>query len=204
MIKNIIFDFGNIIIKANMKEITKKYTSNPDQIKFIENEVVNSEEWLGKNLIDLGEITLEEAATRINKRTNNINKDLVDTFLKEFPDNISYNGDILDLVKKLKNKGYKVYVLSNTSYQVFKKYYDELNELFDGMVLSYKIHEIKPNRPIYEYLLDTYNLNPEECLFLDDRLENMDTANSLRIKGRKINPDDYQDILNSLKEYSII
>ena len=72
------------------------------------------------------------------------------------------------------------------------------------MVLSYKIHEIKPYKPIYEYLLSTYNLNPEECLFLDDRLDNMDTANSLRIKGRKVNKDDYNDIINVLEEYSIL
>lgn len=204
MIKNIIFDYGNIIVKCNIEEMTRKYTNDPEEIKFVIDEVANSEEWLGKNLIDLGEITLSEAASRINKRTNYIHEDLVNIFLKEFPNNLEYNGDILNLVKELKDKGYKVYVLSNTSKETFSKFNDDLEALFDGLVLSYKIHEIKPNKPIYEYLLKTYNLNPNECLFLDDRLDNIKTANELGIHGRKVNEDDLEDIKNVLKEYNIL
>lgn len=204
MIKNIIFDYGNIIVKCNIEEMARKYTNNPEEIKFVIDEVANSEEWLGKNFIDLGEITLSEAASRINKRTNYIHEDLVNIFLKEFPNNLEYNGDILNLVKELKDKGYKVYVLSNTSKETFSKFNDDLEALFDGLVLSYKIHEIKPNKPIYEYLLSTFNLNSEECLFLDDRLDNMNTANSLGIHGRQVNKDDLEDIKNVLKEYNIL
>ena len=204
MIKNIIFDYGNIIVKCNIEEIAKKYTNDPEKIKFVRNEISNSEEWLGKNLIDLGEITLSEAASRINKRTNYIHEDLVNRFLLDFPNNLKYNGDILNLVKELKDKGYKVYVLSNTSKETFTNFKDDLEGLFDVLVLSYKIHEIKPNKPIYEYLLSTFNLNSEECLFLDDRLDNMNTANSLGIHGRKVNEDDLDDIKEVLKEYKIL
>jgi putative hydrolase of the HAD superfamily len=204
MIKNIIFDFGNIICKCNIDEITEKYTNNPEEIKFIKEQVVNSEEWVGGGLIDLGEITLSEAASSINKKTNYIYKDLVNRFLSELPNNLKYNGDILNLVKELKNKGYKVYVLSNTANETFANFKDDLEALFDGLVLSYKIHEIKPNKPIYEYLLRTYNLNPNECLFLDDREDNIMTANELGIHGRKVNEDDLEDIINVLKEYSVL
>ena len=143
-------------------------------------------------------------AENIKKRTNYIYEKEVYNFSTDFPNKLKYNGDIIRLIKELKNKGYNLYILSNTCDEVFSLFKGDLESLFDGMVLSYKIHEIKPNRPIYRYLLSTYNLNPEECLFLDDRLENMDTANSLKIKGRKINPDDYNDIVNALKEYNII
>ena len=204
MIKNIIFDFGDVIIKFNPKEIAKKYTNNPEELDFIIKEVVNSEEWLGKGLIDLGEISLLEAASRINKRTNYIHEDLVNSYLRDLPNNFTYNGDILNLLNKLKNKGYKLYLLSNISSEDFIYYKADLEELFNGLVLSYELHEIKPNRPIYDYLLDTYNLNPEECLFIDDRLDNIKTANSLGIKGRQVNKDDYEDILNVLEEYDIL
>ena len=204
MIKNVIFDFGNVICKCNIEEIASKYTNDSEEIKFVRNEVANSEEWLGKNLIDLGEITLSEAASRINKRTNYIHEDLVNIFLKEFPNNLKYNGDILNLIKELKNKGYKVYVLSNTSKETFANFKADLEALFDGLVLSYKIHKIKPNKPIYECLLKTYNLNPNECLFLDDREANIKTANELGIHGRKVNEDDVEDIKNVLKEYDIL
>lgn len=204
MIKNIIFDYGNIIVKCNIKEIVKKYTNDPEVIKFIEEKVVDSEEWVKGGLIDLGEITLSEAASRINKRTNYIHEDLVNRFLLDVPDNLKYNDNVLDVVKELKNKGYKVYVLSNTSKETFANFKADLEALFDGLVLSYKIHDIKPNKPIYEYLLKTYNLNPNECLFLDDRLDNIKTANELGIHGRKVNEDDLEDIKNVLKEYKIL
>ena len=204
MIKNIIFDFGNIIVSSNIKKIASKYTDDIDKIKFIEDNVVNSEEWMIGGLIDLGEITLSEAASRINNKTNYIYEDLVNTFLKEFPNNLTYNGDIINLIKELKNRGYKLYVLSNTSNETFANFKDDLEGLFDGLVLSYKLHQIKPNKPIYEYLLKTYDLNPNECLFIGDRLANIETANELGIHGRKINEDDFEDVKNVLKEYNIL
>lgn len=204
MIKNIIFDFGNVIIKFNPREIAKKYTNIPEEIDFIENEVVNSEEWLGKGLIDLGEITLSEAASRINKRTNYIHEDLVNRFLNDLPNNFTYNGDILNTIKELKNKGYNLYLLSNISSEDFINYKADLEELFDGLVLSYKLHVIKPNKAIYDYLIDTYKIDPNESLFIDDREENINTANSLGIKGRKVNKDDYEDIKLVLKEYNLL
>lgn len=204
MIKNIIFDFGNIIIRFKASEMTSYYTNDRNIQKFLEENVIHSPEWLGEGRLDLGEITLSEMADNINKRTNNIYKDEVYNFSTDFPNKLKYNGDIIRLIKELKEKGYKLYLLSNTSDEVFRLFIDELNPLFDGMVLSYKIHQIKPNKPIYESLLNKYDLNPEECLFLDDKQDNMDTANSMRINGRKINPDDYQDIVNALKEYNIL
>ena len=204
MIKNIIFDFGNIIIRFDHDEMTSYYTNDKNIQKFLVDNVINSPEWLGEGLLDLGDISLEEMANNINKRTNYIHEKEVYSFSTDFPNKLKYNGDIINTIKELRNKGYKIYLLSNTSDYVFKLFIDELSPIFDGMVLSYKIHEIKPNKPIYEYLLNTYNLNPEECLFLDDRLDNMETANSFGIKGRKVNKDDYNDILNVLEEYSIL
>ena len=204
MIKNIIFDFGNIIVRFDQDEMTSYYTNDKNIQKFLVDNVINSPEWLKEGLLDLGDISLEEMANNINKRTNYIHEKEVYNLSTDFPNKLKYNGDIINTIKALRNKGYNIYLLSNTSDYVFKLFIDELSPLFDGMVLSYKIHEIKPYKPIYEYLLSTYNLNPEECLFLDDRLDNMDTANSLRIKGRKVNKDDYNDIINVLEEYSIL
>lgn len=204
MIKNIIFDFGNVIVQFKAHEIISNYTKDKDIQEFIIENVIHSKEWLGEGKLDLGEITLKEMADNVNKRTNNIHKEEVTNFCLDFKNKLTYNGDIINLVKDLKNKGYKLYILSNTSDEVFKLFYDELDKLFDGMVLSYKIHEIKPNKAIYEYLLDKYDLIANECLFLDDRLDNMNTANELGINGRQIKRDDFDDIINSLKEYNIL
>ena len=204
MIKNIIFDFGNIIGKFDYSLSNYMGKYNEEVREFLINNVIYSDEWEGKGMIDLGEITLEEAANRINQRTNNKYKDEVYEFLTTFSYNIEYNGDILNLLKRLRNDGYKLYVLSNTNSGTWGVFKDTLEPLFDGLVLSYKIHKIKPNRPIYDYLLNTYKLNPEECLFIDDREANIEMANRLGIKGRTINKDDYDDIVKVLKEYNIL
>ena len=78
-----------------------------------------------------------------------------------------------------------------------------LEILFYSIVWSYKINIIKLYDDIYQYLINTFKLNSKECLFIDDRQDNIDTANKYGIKGRKINRNDYNDILKVLEEYNI-
>lgn len=71
------------------------------------------------------------------------------------------------------------------------------------MTLSFKEHLLKPYNAIYERLIDKYNLVPEESLFIDDREDNMKTANKYGIKGRKVERNSLEDIKKVLKEYNI-
>ena len=87
---------------------------------------------------------------------------------------------------------------------MYEKNLSKIEYLFDGLVLSYKVHLLKPYESIYKYLLEQYNLNPEESLFIDDREDNMKTANKLGIKGRKVEPNNAEDVKRVLKEYEII
>ena len=85
----------------------------------------------------------------------------------------------------LKEKGYKIYLLSNYSKDLFEKHTkgaDFLNNI-DGMVVSYQIHKIKPDLAIYNYLIEKYSLNTDECIFFDDRQINTQAAESLGIKS---------------------
>lgn len=204
MIKNIIFDFGNIITKFNEYNMVSEFTDNEEVKRFLIDNVINSDEWVGKGMIDLGIITLEEAANRINERTNNIHKDEVTNFLLGFSNKLIINDNILEIIENLRNKDYKTYVLSNTNKVTFDLFRDKLEPFFDGLVLSYEIKMIKPFEKIYEYLLEAYHLNPNECIFLDDREENIITANRLGINGRVIKKDDTDDIIKALKEYNLI
>ena len=61
MIKNIIFDIGNVILNFNIKEVLQKFTSNKIEQKFILKNIINSPEWLGNALIDTGYISREDA-----------------------------------------------------------------------------------------------------------------------------------------------
>lgn len=88
-------------------------------------------------------------------------------------------------LRTLKEQGYGVYILSNygkNAFEINSKTYDFL-KYADGMVISYQISELKPDREIYEYLLNTYGLLAEESVFIDDRQINIDGARNCNIAG---------------------
>ena len=205
MIKNIIFDFGNVIGRFDYKETIANITADEEETKFLIDEVINSPEWIRYGHMDSGLVTYDSIVKLINDRTNNIHSALVDDLVTNYYKYITISDEITNLVKSLKEKGYKLYILSNTSKEVvdyFKDY--EIFKYFDGFVLSYKINMLKPNDGIYNYLLNKYDLIAEECLFIDDREDNMATANKYGIKGRYVNKDDVEDIKKVLKEYNIL
>lgn len=201
--KNIIFDFGNVLMTFNAREIVSKFTSNREEQDFLVDNVVNSPEWGGLGLIDTGYLSREEIINLINDRSNNKYKDLVIDFMNNFHKYRHVQQEVVEIIKGLKKQGYKIYLLSNTNEHSYEEVIKDIEYLFDGEALSYQLHMIKPYEGIYKYLIDKYNINPEETLFIDDREDNMKTANSLGINGRAVNPDDVEDIKLVLKEYEI-
>lgn len=65
-------------------------------------------------------------------------------------------------------------------------------------------HKVKPYKAIYNVLLERYNLIPEECIFIDDNEKNIATGNSLCIISKKVEPDNYDSIINVVKEFNLI
>lgn len=204
MIKNIIFDIGNVILNFNLLDILPAFTENEEEQKFIFNNIINSPEWLGHALIDTGYIKREDAIEIVKDRTNHINDKLISEFWNNYNDYASVDERVIDLIKKLKENNYKIYLLSNINpytYEYVKK--SGLFNIVDGYVLSYLEHKIKPYESIYNTLIDRYNLNPNECLFIDDKEQNIETANRLGIQGKSVKPDNYDSIIELLSYYNI-
>ena len=91
------------------------------------------------------------------------------------------------LIQSLKAQGYNVYLLSNygkTSFEAAKNH-GRLSflPLVDGGVISYEVQIVKPEPAIYKKLLEKYNLAAEECVFLDDKAENIEAAKALGFHG---------------------
>ena len=102
-------------------------------------------------------------------------------------------------VAELKDKGYRLYVLSNYSEYLFNKHTRDVPviSLMDGMVISYEVHSIKPDHAIYRHILDKYDLKPEESIFFDDRKENVVAARELSMDAVQITSEDMLlEILN--------
>ncbi len=181
MIKNIIFDMGNVLLDYDPEVSLKHFLEKEEDRAIIRRELFGGPEW---KLGDRGDITPEEQferiAARIPKHLHAALQNCIDEWdmcMKPIPG----AREFCDYVKE---QGYGVYVLSNADYK-FYRYFPNFKpfDFFDGIVVSSDIHIIKPAAGIYEYLLDKYQLTAEECLFIDDRPENIAAAEQLGIQG---------------------
>lgn len=87
----------------------------------------------------------------------------------------------IELMKQLKQEGYKIYILSNIPEDSYR-YFIEHDNIFanvDGGIYSYQDHLIKPDPAIFQLLLKRYDLQANECLFIDDKEENTKAAKEL-------------------------
>ena len=186
MIKNIIFDIGNVLLEFKPLDYLKR-TFNDDNIeKILYKEIFQSEEWLH---LDRGTLTQDEAIEIISLRNPNH-----EIHIKKCMDNwieiLTPIESTVKILSQLKEKGYNLYLLSNfhsLAFETICSKYDFF-KYFDGGIISYKENLLKPQAEIYTKLLETYNLNADECLFIDDTLVNIEAADRLGIKTIHFNP----------------
>jgi FMN phosphatase YigB (HAD superfamily) len=89
-----------------------------------------------------------------------------------------------ELLCRFKDGGSRLYGLSNWSYKVYeviRKY--PIFSLLDGMVISSDVHLLKPDSRIYQCLMEKYGLQNEDCVFIDDRKDNVEAAQKLKMQG---------------------
>lgn len=89
-----------------------------------------------------------------------------------------------EFAKECKQNGHSLYILSNwdaQSYELLKNQFSQLFALFDGIVISGHVGLLKPDPAIYQHLLTSYNLNPTDCIFIDDQPDNVRAAQKLGI-----------------------
>jgi len=133
-----------------------------------------------------------EALDQKNHFKNSQEKELVQRMLDVSIDP-QYLNDIvkpttamIELAKELKNRNYKLIILSNLAqeqYDLFQKTYPEITQLFDDIIISAQVKMLKPNNEIYQHLLDRHTLTAQECIFIDNQKENVDGAQQKGIHG---------------------
>ena len=117
------------------------------------------------------------------------------------------NQKIVDIAKELKEKGYKLYLLSKMNTYVYEYLKTlEFRKYFEGAEISGYDKVAKPDPKSYELLFEKYNLKPEECLFIDDddTSGNIRTALSLGMKALKLNPNDDVQLREFLEKENIL
>ncbi len=177
--------------------ILSQYTSDLDLIKYLKEKIIYTNVW---SKLDNGDISFEYASKEIIVDIDERYHDLVKDFFSTWYLHKTARLDMLEYVIEIKNKGYKLYLLSNVAplFHTYKDNYEVLN-YFDGFILSGDINMSKPNADIYLHLLDKYKLIANECLFIDDSFENVKTAENLGFYTYHFNGniERFKDFLNN-------
>ena len=182
MYKNIVFDFGGVMVDFDPYEYLVDLFGNHE----VEDEVFaltfGSEEW---QLLDAGRITRGEANLRMLDRAKKAGRAFeVQGVLDDWMHILRPRLRMLELVRRLKSHGYCVYYLINIPQDVLELLIERgVLAQFDGGVASCEVQVNKPDPQIYKALLKKYQLKASECVFIDDRLENVQAAFALGFAG---------------------
>lgn len=200
MIKNYIFDFGQVIVRFDPFYITSQYIENKDDINLVQEVVFDRFYW---DKLDAGTITDEEVKKGICSRLpESLQKRACEVYDNWYR-NLPFIDGMPELLRKIKSEGGRLFLLSNISIGFAENYVSvpeikEVFDLFDGLVFSGPLGITKPKKDIFEYLLNKHNLKAEECIFIDDNKENIFGAERMGIKGCIFNGNKEELILREL------
>ena len=170
MYKSIIFDIGGVLVDFDPKAYLVDRLCNAEMEEKVYDLTFGSEEW---QLLDAGKLSRYDGNQRMLEHARADWMHILRPRLR-----------MLELVRRLKNHGYRVYYLSNIPQDVLELLTERgVLAQFDGGVASCEVQVNKPDPQIYKALLKKYQLKASECIFIDDRLENVQAAFALGFAG---------------------
>lgn len=182
-IKNIIFDVGNVLFEYDPSFIIDSLFPKTENKAFFLDELFNSDIW---QQLDRGDLTENKAIHQLTNqfKCSETTEYEMRTLINQFPDYLIPIEENISLFKTLTSQ-YKLFILSNFQTIPFKRLLEKhpFLKLSNGTVISNDIMMKKPELGIYDYLITTYRLIPNECIFVDDLKENIDAAKKILING---------------------
>ena len=196
---DIILDMGNVLLEWNKDKILQGVSDTKEEYLILDKAIFQSGLW---ERLDLGTMTREELVLKVVSMIGRTYQKKVEEVIWNWPSYIDIYTEVSPVLSELKKKGHRIFVLSNTS-KVFYDLLDEqlspLKELLDGFVLSCDIKAIKPDLAMFKKILDKYQLDPANCIFLDDIEDNTNAAEKLGIKPYQVKKR--SDVVDILKSY---
>ena len=197
-IKAIIFDIGGVLTYGRMesiyRELSKTFGIEENKLKEFRDKHINK--------LMTGHMKVEEFLLEL-KKDFKIKGDVISQYIKIFRDIIPKNAneEVINLVKKLKGK-YKLGVISNTMelHEKINRQYGMFLD-FDDVVLSSDVGIAKPDKRIYDLALKRIGLKASQCIFIDDRKDNLKTPRNMGFKV--IHFTDYKQLIKDLKKEGI-
>ena len=176
-----LFDLGGVFFDWYPKYFFSSIFEDTDELNFFLTKVCN-EKW---NIQQDAGRTIVEAENEIIKIFPKFEKQIKMYYLNHRNMIRGVFQDSVQILSKLKSLNYQCYVLSNWSAETFEGMmleYPFLNK-FDGMIISGEDKIVKPDPAIYHLAISRFDLHPNDCVFVDDKLENIDAAIKIGFKA---------------------
>ncbi len=201
MIKNIVFDMGGVILDFNLKKtVTQEFAPEYHDVIY---EHVFGENSVWKTL-DEGIYTFDQVIPGILEKLPPEIHEKISAMVTDFYDYMPPFPETYELIKELKEKGYKIYLLSNATPRFFDRYLDiPAFEYFDGLFISALYKLLKPNREIYEAFCNKFSLDPTECFFIDDLEANIEGAKKYGMQGFQFKAPDTTELRRALRNSGV-
>jgi len=199
MIKNVVFDLGGVLLEYEPKRFLMSFGFKPEIMAALKKAVFEHDIWLE---LDRGTYTFAEAVEIIAGLNPGLDKEIRALFNEKRDLLFGEMHESVAFMRRLKNEGYDIYFLSNFSREGFsfvEGKYGFLQEA-KGRIISSAVGHIKPEPEIYLTLLNTYDLKPDETVFIDDMEKNVEAARELGI--RAIRFTDANDLKQKFREMS--
>lgn len=172
MIRNIVFDMGNVLVRFDPEWfISREGITDPEDRKIIIRELFQSVEWAQ---MDLGVLSEKTAEPSVLARIPEKLREPVRNLLHNWAAPREMVPGMEETVRRLKNAGYGIYLLSNASVSQ-PVYWSAMpvSRYFDGTMVSAFVRTVKPNPVIYRLFTEEFSLREEECVFIDDSTPNV-------------------------------
>ncbi len=175
MIRNMIFDMGQVLIRWTPDDVLSPYDLTRGQKELLQRELFHSVEWIQQ---DRGIITKEKVVdavcARLPQSLHEVAAAVVFGWHRRY---LEPMPGMAELVRELKGEGYRIFLLSNASLAL-RDYFDRIpgSECFEKLMVSAEEQLLKPQHEIYERLYEKFGLNPAECFFIDDSPANIEGA----------------------------
>lgn len=183
--KNIIFDLGNVLYSFDNVALTAACGLEGEDLMLVSDIVYDRLYW---DRLDDGSISEDDVKEAVCKRLPERLHQKACLVLDSWIKNMPHMEGMHELVADLKKQGKGIYLISNISDKFAKTWreYPHIKRtlsLFDGLVFSGEVRMVKPDTKIFTHLLDTYSLDPKDCIFIDDAPKNIKGAETAGIKG---------------------
>lgn len=181
MIRNLIFDMGQVLMRWDPDFIASHYVDDPAEAKEFVQQLIIQPDWY---LVDAGQIAEADYYAQLEKRAPEKWRDRLLTCYREFEKYMPPIAEMHELANQAKAAGYGVYVLSNALPR-FARVLEECPTLqcVDGKVISAIEKLAKPDPRIYRLALERFGAKGDECVFIDDLAENVAAAEQVGIHG---------------------